>query len=95
MRQDATYAECVNQMVEALRVFAYTGPLALSMAEAEKVKHTLDMADSLGPVLHPSEWMKAADLDRQKKLVEVYLRTCRELRDIFPDDPIVQEVLAS
>ncbi len=95
MTQELTYDQCVDQMVEAVRAFALAGPMTLPMAEAERVQRTLATADSVGPIFFPSEWMAAPELDRQKKLVEVYLRVCGDLRELFPEDPILNEILSA
>ena len=49
MTRNWTYDQCLDQMIEAMRAFAALGPATLPKEEAERVKRTLDAADSAIP----------------------------------------------
>ena len=87
MNEEWTYDSTMDAVIASLRTFVVAGPVLIPHEQVRKVQRTLDMADSAGIILHPSEWMRAGDqIDRQKKIVALYRSICRELEEIFPAD---------
>lgn len=89
MPDDRTYAQVMDQITQAFRLFKVAGPGILSEAEVAKAQRTIDMMDSAGAIFFPSEWMRANQgdgIDRQRRLVALYQHAARELDEIFPAD---------
>jgi len=57
-------------------------------AEVEQARKTLETADAIGFVVDPTKYRDAlfsGSLERQKKLVALFVRTKAELKAIFPE----------
>ncbi len=86
----------VMKNLEAIARNAALGQLLVSDDELSKTWETLERCDSLGAVLLPTEYrnaLQSGTLERQRDLV-AFVRSLRKgLRDLFPDDPILAEIL--
>lgn len=82
-----TYEGLLMQIQTAFRMFMLQGPMAIPEEEMAKVRRTLQLSDAVGPVLYPSEYKAGAtNIERQNKLVDLYDRTVRDLKELFPAD---------
>ena len=60
----------------------------VSPDEIKTAQHAVSMADSVGPLLDPTQWMRANEtnsLERQQKLLQWFKQSRDQLSEIFPD----------
>lgn len=81
----------MNAIVNLFRSFAMTSVI-VTTAEAEFARDTLELADTLGPMIDPTAYRTALNkgtIDQQKKLVKLFLKNRAELIELFPEAGIL------
>ena len=83
-----TYEEVLDAVQTAFRQFAICSGSGLEDA-ATKALNTVNRADAFGAILDPTMYRAALSdrrLERQRRLLELFLHTKRELAALFPED---------
>ena len=79
------YSALMDQIVNGLRMLATLGP---DTDTAKKLMRTIQNAEAVGPIFHPTEFRNAMTDDRlarQKRIVALYLHAQHELSELFDD----------
>lgn len=87
MSTERTYTEVMDTITSCAKTFAFMS-LEISTKDAETAQACVDLADSIGPVLHPSQWIganKKQSLERQLLLMKWFTSSRKQLAAIFPD----------
>ena len=83
----SSYPETLDQIVAAFRSFSVLA-MHVTAADYDKALACVNRAESFGAFVDPTAYRQAlADrrLERQRRLLDLFSKTTRELRELFPE----------
>lgn len=93
MPDEKEYSEHFEDLLHSLRLMTTLGP---PTDVVRKMLRTVQSADSVGAIVDPTAYRNAlasGTLDRQKQVLDLYLRFKVELHKLFPDTGLLDELM--